>query len=601
VKRASIITTACILCWLLIPGWQQFVASAGAGYCMQLGSRIVRFDHLPVVQAKSQLYISTAVLDELQRAPSAPVAANQAKGKPLGGRSDGQDEEPEESAAADRDRQSVVVVPSGAQPSLLAPPGALAPPKAGFTRYKLARHALDIAPVGQPFAALLDNKALTDAELLEFGGQRYLAANTLRGLGLLLGYDSTEELYQLAGLIYQLDYVPGAGSAKPPSFTISCLTPLRVEGAQGDDGVVTLVAHGGFLADSTPRIYDGDPVLTKVGLKSQPDLGRAFFFFKQPQRTGFKIASDPRAGFARITFGNYFQVVSYNKSSSGEISLNVQLGASCKVHDELLASPPRLVIDFDGAVFDEASQTIKVNQGRVQTIRVGTPEPGIVRVVLDLSERVDYRVLPDDNGARYYIQLLPPTERTAPVQQRRLGRTIMLDPGHGGSDPGAPGVIPGVWEAPLNLQICQALAEELRRLGYDVLLTRTKDRFTSLGARTDYANGVLPYLFVSVHCNSIENPAFQGLMTFCHPASLQGSRLAQAIHEEVLGATGAVDKSVRTAKFFVLRETVMPSALVECGFVTNADECRKLTTPAYQRQLAQGIARGIDRYITGGF
>ncbi len=328
-KRALIAMVAGLICWLLIPGWQQLSASASAGYYLQLGSRIVRFDHLPVVQTKSRLFISTAILDELQQQPAKPVAAATGAGKPLGGRSDSQDEEPEEAAAADRDRQSVVVTTDSAL-DLLAAPGALTPPKAGYRRYKLASHALDLTPASQPFSVMLDNQAMPGAELLEYGGKRYLAADALRRLGLRLGYDSTEELYQLAGLIYQLNYVPGAGSAKPPSYTMACLTPLRVEGTQGDDGVVTLVAHGGFLQDTTPQEYAGNPVLTKVGLKSQPELGRAFFFLKQPQRTGFKIASDPRVGFARISFGNYFQVVSYNKSSSGEISLNVQLGASCK-------------------------------------------------------------------------------------------------------------------------------------------------------------------------------------------------------------------------------------------------------------------------------
>ncbi len=186
------------------------------------------------------------------------------------------------------------------------------------------------------------------------------------------------------------------------------------------------------------------------------------------------------------------------------------------------------MIDFTGALFDEASQTLKVNQGRVQTIRVGTPEPGTVRVVLDLSERVDYRVLPDDNGARYYIQLLPPTERTAPLQQRRLGRTIMLDPGHGGSDPGAPGMITGVWEAPLNLQISQALADELRQLGYDVLLTRSQRPLHQPGRafRLRQQRPALPLRqrALQQHRGSRRS---RGIMTFHHPTSLQGAHLAQ--------------------------------------------------------------------------
>jgi N-acetylmuramoyl-L-alanine amidase len=599
-RRTALAVALCLLCWLLLPGWQQLVASANSGYYMLLGARLVHFDHPPVVQSQSKEYLSIALLDQLAQKPAAQPVAAPGTGKPMGGRSDGQDEEPPERARV-IGFNDIPGEGDKAALNLLPAPGALTPPKAGMTRYKLAGHALDLAQPGQPLAGELDNHALPVGALFEYNGHRYILADTLRQVGLLLCYDGTEELYQLAGLIYNLDFTPVKTGGKPASFTINCLTPLLVDGTQGDDGTITLVAHGGFMADTTSREYSGNPVLAKVGLKSQPELGRAFLFLKQPTRTGFKIVCDPLVGFVRISFGNYFQVVSYNKSSSGEISLNVQLGAACKVHDEFVDSPPRLVIDFPGAVFDDASQTLKVNQGRVTNIRVGSPEAGTVRVVIDLKERVDYRILANDGGARYYIQLLPPSLRTAPAEQQRLGRTIMIDAGHGGSDPGAPGVIPGVDESVLNLQIANDLADELRKLGYDTLMTRKSERFVSLGTRTDYANDVLPYLFVSVHCNSIESADFQGVMTFHHPTSVSSTRLAELVHAEVLKTTGAVDKGVRTAKFFVLRETVMPSVLVECGFLTNPDECRKLIDPQYQRLIAQGIARGVDRYVTSGF
>jgi len=168
-----------------------------------------------------------------------------------------------------------------------------------------------------------------------------------------------------------------------------------------------------------------------------------------------------------------------------------------------------------------------------------------VRVVLDLTERADYRLLSTDDGARYYIQLLPPVSLLATAGELRQGRVIMVDPGHGGSDPGAEGVLAGVWEAPVNLEISFYLVDALKDMGYGVLLTRDRDRFVSLGARADYANQVLPYLFVSVHTNSLDDPDYQGIMTFHHPASQRGPRLAALIQEELLKATGAVDKRVR--------------------------------------------------------
>lgn len=539
--RAAL-AVAVLLCGLLIP------SAAGSGnYFMALGSQVVGFDHPPVVGTNAGAFVTTAAFVELQQ---------------LAARS-------------------------------TAPKVAPVPAAEGSQTYSCAGHSLTL---GAGDNASIDGTALAAGELYTYAGQRYLSRSALARLGLKLAFDPLEDLYRLAGKVTRIDY-----SADPPALTLICATPVSVEGVQEDDERITLAVEGGWLSDSAPREYAGDAYLSRLGFKSQDELGRCFVFLRQPRRTGFKIDCDPYVGYARLKFGNYFQLANWQKSSSGEISLAIQLGAPCEISTELLDGPPRLVADFSGVSYEDATRNIAVNVGRVKQLRVGAPRSNLVRVVLDLSSAADYRVLSDDGGARYFIQLLPPVERTAAPATRRLGRTVMVDAGHGGSDPGAPGVIDGTWEAPLTLAISQLLKTELEQLGYEVLLTRRSDRFTSLGARADYANTVLPYVFVSIHCNSIEKPDFAGLMTFHFATSPEGGKLAELVHAETLAATGAVDKGVRTANFFVLRETVMPSVLVECGFMTNAEECRQLCDPRYQQRLAAGIASGVDRYITGGF
>jgi N-acetylmuramoyl-L-alanine amidase len=458
--------------------------------------------------------------------------------------------------------------------------------------YLVGGHQLAFAAGG---ALSLDGTALAVGELRDFRGGRYLASSVLERMGLRLSFNSTQDLYQLLGQVARVDY-----SASPPLLSVACSVPLSVYGEQVDGSNVTLTLEGAWLAETRPRELPAGGAVSRLGFKSQPELGRSFIYVRQPQRTGFKIDCDPQVGYARIKFANFLQLANWQQSSSGEISLNVQLGAPVEIETQLLDNPPRLVADFAGASYEDATQSIPVRSGRASSVRVGAPQAGSVRVVLDLTEAVDWRVLRDDDGARYFIQLLPRVERTAPPSRRRVGRTVMIDAGHGGSDPGAQGVLSGVWEAPLTLAISKLLKARLEDLGYTVLLTRQADRFTSLGTRGDYANSVLPYVFVSIHCNSIETPEFSGLMSFHYPGSVEGEKLAGLVEAEALAATGAVDKGVREANFFVLRETVMPSTLVECGFLTNKDECALLIDPDYQARLAAGIARGIDRYVTGG-
>lgn len=592
------------------------VAAQASTHYLLLGSRVASFDHPPVIDAGGETYLSLALLDELglrsadeggaetgAATPAAPANATQGFADPLARRvalllqSPDSGLPPEHYSPSDDDEQAPGEDEVGGQAVELAPLPQRPPaaPAAGRVRYRLAGHVLDVASGTPQPAAELDGTALPATALLRYGGHDYLSSARFAGIGLRLAYNAQQDLYQVVGLIQRVDSGPDTRE-----LTLGCLTPVSVEGVQVDDNSVTAIVEGGFLADTATREYPGGSVITKLGFKTQPELGRSFLFIRQPRRTGFLVQADPRVGYARLRFGNYFQVASYQLSSSGDLSVTMQLGAPCTPQLQYLTDPPRLVVDFPGVVYEDATETIPVGQGSVTQIRIGRPVPGTVRVVLDLTEHVDHRLLSKDDGARYYLQLLParPVAATSAAQLRR-GRTVMIDPGHGGSDPGAPGVLPDAWEAPINLAICEYLEADLRQLGYEVLSTRKSDRFVSLGARADYANRVLPYVFVSVHSNSMEDPDYHGVMTFHHPASRYGPRLAALIQEEVLRSTGATDKRVRQANFFVLRETVMPSALVECGVLTNREECAKMVDPAYQQRIAQGIARGIDRYITG--
>ncbi len=577
----TLLLSLCFWAALLQPG-----AAQAASYHMLLGTRLESFDHPPMLEAEGRRYVSLEVLGQLGLNHNASLKAG----------------------AGSEDDEVTRMVADDMQ------------------RFQLADHELQVSS-GETLSVLVDGKPASAGETLDTGFGRYLAASTLSRLGLRLAYDPDQELPQLIGRVYKVNYDP-----RDESVTLASLTPMSLReelspekvkarnaapedaralkgstapagrqpgGAQPE--LTTLIVDGAYFGSTDSMDLPGGGPVTRVGFKNVEGSGRSYLYLRQPRRTGFALASDSLVGFARIRFGNYFQLASYRQTSSGEISINVQLGAPAEHEVQVLSDPPRLVMDFEDVRFEEASQNIKVGVGHVESIRVGAPEPGRVRVVLDLSQRLDYRVLSKDNGARLFVQLLPPSDLPGlkPAQKRR-GMAIMLDAGHGGSDPGAIGVISGSKEAANTLAISKMVEEQLEAMGYTVLQTRKDDRFVSLGQRGDYANYTLPYVFVSIHCNAMDNsPGHKGVMTFNYPfAGKEARALAASVQDAIISATGAEDKGVREADFFVLRETVMPAILIETGFMTNKQECELLASDAYRRKLAAGIARGIDAYVS---
>ncbi|MGB3202659.1 MAG: DUF3747 domain-containing protein [Nodosilinea sp.] len=172
---------------------------------------------------------------------------------------------------------------------------------------------------------------------------------------------------------------------------------------------------------------------------------------------------------------------------------------------------------------------------------------------------------------------------------------VVIDPGHGGRDPGAVG-IGGLQEKQINTAISNRVQQQLQAAGITVLMTRSSDVFVDLDARAQYANRAGANLFVSIHANAISmsRPEVNGLETYYFSS---GERLARSIHSAVLQNVSMRDRGVRTARFYVLRYTTMPSVLVETGFVTGSEDAARFRDPAAVNRIADGIARGILNYL----
>ncbi|MBS0621171.1 MAG: N-acetylmuramoyl-L-alanine amidase [Verrucomicrobia bacterium] len=177
---------------------------------------------------------------------------------------------------------------------------------------------------------------------------------------------------------------------------------------------------------------------------------------------------------------------------------------------------------------------------------------------------------------------------------------IVLDAGHGGDDHGAK--IQSFLEKKATLQTAILTKKHLEELGYRVLMTRSRDVYLPLQRRVAIANKTKGSLFVSVHFNSSPSTAAHGIEVFFYNSkeawrTRASKRLADCILYRVIDETDAHSRGVKQGNFHVIRETQMPSVLVEGGFITNSEERAKLRDKGYLDRLAAGIAQGIDKYM----
>lgn len=343
-----------------------------------------------------------------------------------------------------------------------------------------------------------------------------------------------------------------------------------------------------------------------------------------------------------------------------------------------------LYIDLDNTrTGDKTSAERHFRKGPVSRLRFGYFTPETVRVVLELDSLGHYEVRTEDKPFRIVLELgadkgKPPVEtaeasvakkgggtsevkapatppplpakpgsnlRPSDSAKKNVGnlveqlglsvRTVMIDPGHGGKDPGAQG-LHGLTEKDVNLRFGRILGEALQKKGFKVIYTRSTDTFIPLETRTEMANSKGADLFVSIHCNAHGDAGSSGLETYSlnlatsrdavrvaareNAASQKKISDLQAILTDLMlsaktaeskdlagfvqkrslgglhGAYRTRDRGPHEAPFFVLIGANMPAVLVELGYITNPEDAKRLASDAYMQALAQGMVDGILAY-----
>ncbi|HEY9842420.1 MAG TPA: N-acetylmuramoyl-L-alanine amidase [Candidatus Obscuribacterales bacterium] len=265
-----------------------------------------------------------------------------------------------------------------------------------------------------------------------------------------------------------------------------------------------------------------------------------------------------------------------------------------------LENPNRLVIDTLGTALGQLALERKLkNSQNIRSVRfIPTQQDHMtdVRVVLDLYSETVYQF----NWRNGYLEILLQGRKRQqePVQNQGPVRAfVVVDPGHGGNDPGALGQSRNQEKA-VTLAVSQYLARYLENDRIQVVLTREEDLEVLLQPRVDVANLRNADIFVSIHCNSMppNNTDVHGIETYyTTPQSLE---LANTLHKYLVTELGAPDRRVRKRGLFVTRKTKMPSVLMEIGFLSNPNEEALLANPAYQRRVAKAIRDGIYDYLS---
>ena len=184
---------------------------------------------------------------------------------------------------------------------------------------------------------------------------------------------------------------------------------------------------------------------------------------------------------------------------------------------------------------------------------------------------------------------LPPSNTWQPKSGSGV---VVIDPGHGGKDPGAISYL-GYSEKETNLQIARKLAAILQRRGVQVIMTRQGDTFIELNDRADVANNAGANLFVAIHGDSNGDRVHQGFTVYISRSASEASRRLGRNIESAMSRAGIASKGLRNSDFRVLVRTTCPAVLVETGFLSNPSEAAMLMDPAHQDRIAAAIADGI--------
>lgn len=469
-------------------------------------------------------------------------------------------------------------------------------------KYKIVLVTLLILPAGTVWASItiFSDGAMYNAELYRMGEDEYISAEVLaKALGGSLQWDERLRKGKLTFSGHSVILIP--------------------------DNPFVLIDKRFISIPVTPQFHDDRLI---VSILTVPTIfGKA---------SGKCVVWDPEARTLDIGRGAPNIKGIRFLSSSSETQVVLDLTRPLKYRHRSLPKS-KFELYFEGGVLDSGNISRRNCPGLVSSVDALSTDDG-ARVVFSLNKRhVKAKVLSLKGPDRLLVTFAP-TRKEVTVEKQAL-EVIVVDPGHGGRDPGAVGRT-GLYEKTVTLDVAKRVAELLRRrLHLKVVLTRTEDEFVSLAERAKIANENKADLFVSIHCNASVKREIGGTETYflsvaktdwaravearenavirfelpeaaSDTASLdyilwdmaqneflnESSELAELVQRELASRFTIEDRGLNQAGFYVLKGCYMPAILVELAFISNKKEEKLLKKDSFRQEAAQGVYEGIKSF-----
>lgn len=306
-------------------------------------------------------------------------------------------------------------------------------------------------------------------------------------------------------------------------------------------------------------------------------------------------------------------IVDKTKTESKVMSNKIIIETSDLADYSISEGDRKLMLKLNNAKLGSTIKDLSVNAGLIREIKVDkiTKNSSMVSVTLNKDiKNIDYNIttIPKNSKTKKGFCIVMSLEENnskfdfSPIIK---GKIIVVDPGHGGSDPGAIGPS-GIKEKDVNFAVAKQVEKILKNAGAKVVLTRYDDvdvcrpdasASEELGARVNIGIKNNADIFISIHSNSFSNENAKGTATYYYSKSYKDEFLAESIQSGMIEFGKRYDRGTVDTNFYVTKRSPMPAALMELAFISNYEEEELLNSVDFQKNIALGICKGINNYF----